>query len=351
MSSKRRTTNPSSFGNHMNFRPGGPDYQRSDFKGTRPTATAASVPEVLMSLVMQFCKKIIFYDIKLKACIYLGALFFVSILGDMLPIPKLYFSRSDNFFNVYFVKMGWAWTLALSIPFLVLTSKIVCCGDVNRLAKHHLPRIFVATAFWFIWTKLFNIIENAYGRCNARGFDSKSTCLRGGHFWSGFDISGHAFILIYSCLVLIDEARPIVDWELIRDHLRNEEHDRRTNDKSLSTNPLRNLGDKEFNELKTLYEKYTPHIRCLFVAITVLVILWDIMLICTMLYYHRLIEKILSGIFAIATWWVTYQVWYPSQMFSLPKTVGQGLFLYQKKRAKQQTTSVKSRRQSNLSSK
>lgn len=37
------------------------------------------------------------------------------------------------------------------------------------------------------------------------------------HFWNGFDISGHAFILIYSSLVLIEEAKPIIGWESIRE--------------------------------------------------------------------------------------------------------------------------------------
>lgn len=279
-------------------------------------------------MVMHVCKKTLFYDVNLKVALYLGSLFLISLIGDFLPYPKTYFARSDNLFNVYFVKLGWAWTLLLCSPFMFMTSYTLCCGDAKRFIKHHLPRIIIATFFWFSWTKLFNIIENAYGRCNVRGFDGKSSCLKAGHFWSGFDISGHAFILIYSSLVLIEEARPIVGWEYIKEHIRNEEHNRTAGEKS-STNPLRYLKDEDIKRLKMLYEKYTPAIRMLFIGCAVLQLLWDIMLVCTMLYYHKMIEKMLSGIFAILTWFFCYRVWYPSRA-TLPDTAGHGLFNYQK---------------------
>lgn len=281
-------------------------------------------------MVMHVCKKTLFYDTNLKVALYLGSLFLISLIGDFIPYPKTYFARSDNLFNVYFVKMGWAWTLVLSSPFLFMTSYTLCCGDAQRLVKRHLPRILIATAFWWSWTKLFRIIENSYGRCNVRGFDGKSACLKGGHFWNGFDISGHGFILIYSSLVLIEEARPIVGWEYIKEHIRNEEHNRATGEPS-STNPLRNLKDHEVKRLKWLYEKYTPAIRTLFIGCAVLQLLWDVMLVCTMLYYHKMIEKVLSGIFAILTWFFCYRVWYPSRA-TLPDAAGQGLFNYQKSR-------------------
>lgn len=187
--------------------------------------------------------------------------------------------------------------------------------------------MFIATASWFCWTNLFNIIEAAYGRCHNKGFDTKSACLKAGHFWSGFDISGHSFILIYSSLIMIEEARPIVNWEAIREYLRNEEHNRNTNSESNRT-PLRNLNEEEFTTLKTLYERYTPIVRLLFVGMTALQLLWDIMLVGTMLYYHRMIEKVVSGVIAILMWFFTYRFWYPSVSIP-PDAVGKGSFNYQ----------------------
>lgn len=313
---------------HSNFRAGGPELQRNDSRGTRPTSNPASVAEVLAMMLLHICKRIIFFDTHLKVYIYLGSLFLISLIGDFTPYPRTYFARSDNFLNVYFVKFGWAWTLALSVPFMVLTSRVMCCGDNNRIIKNHLPRICIATFFWFFWTKTFNWIEYSYGRCNVRGFDSKPSCLKGGHFWNGFDISGHAFILIYASLVLIEEARPIIGWEYIEEHLRNEEYNRATKTTSV-TNPLRNLTNNQLKQLKLFYEKHTAHIRLLFLGMTVLHVLWDIMLLCTMLYYHKMIEKIISGIVAVATWFITYRIWYPTNE-TLPEAAGSGLFNYQK---------------------
>jgi hypothetical protein len=163
-----------------------------------------------------------------------------------------------------------------------------------------------------------------------KAYETKRGCLKAGHFWHSFDISGHTFILIYSSLVLIEEAKPIVGWDNIKDYLRLEDHNRKTQEAGVSSNPLRALNDSEILVLKTLYEKYTPIIRLLFVGITVLQLLWDIMLVCTMIYYHRMAEKIVSGIIAIVTWYFTYRAWYPAKSI-LPMSAGKGLFNYQQK--------------------
>lgn len=56
-------------------------------------------------------------------------------------------------------------------------------------------------------------------------------------------------------------------------------------------------------------------------------LLWDTMLISTMLYYHIMIEKFLGGVAAVLTWYITYQWWYKSSKSTLPAP-GDGLFKY-----------------------
>lgn len=129
--------------------------------------------------------------------------------------------------------------------------------------------------------------------------------------------------------LIIILIRPIVNWDSIKDHLRQEDHNRRTHE-SGGSNPLRYLEDDEITKLRTLYEKYTPIVKLLFVAITALQLLWDVMLVCTMLYYHRMIEKVAGGIFAICTWFFTYRAWYPSKLVQ-PEPAGKGNFNYQSK--------------------
>ncbi|XP_059614881.1 acyl-coenzyme A diphosphatase FITM2 [Phlebotomus argentipes] len=333
MVQKRRSihaTGPT--GQNMNFRGSSINEGRGDAKGTRPTTAPTSIREVLTMMVLYICKKAIFYDTNLKVALYLGSLFLVSLIGDFMPYPRTYFARSDNLFNQYFVKIGWFWTMILTIPYSLLTSYVVCCGDAKRVVKHHIIRIGIATACWYVWTTLFNVIESSFGRCTDKRFVTKSSCLKAGFLWNGFDISGHAFILIYSSLVLIEEARTIVNWESIKEHLRNEEHNRATADSTNARNPLSNLKDDEFARLNFLYTRYTPLIRLLFVAMTVLQILWDVMLVATMLYFHKMIEKVISGIIAILMWFFTYRFWYASAV--LPDPVGKGLFIYQREKAR-----------------
>lgn len=312
----------------LNFR--GPETRPSaGGAGTRPTTQPASVRGVLVVMVLHLCKKSIFFDVKIKVGLYLAALFLVSLLADFSSFPKTYFSRSDNVFNRYFVKIGWFWTLILTVPFVLMTSYTTCCGKRDRVVKGHFTRLAIATCFWYIWTGFFNYVENSYGKCIPKNYPSKQTCLEKGHFWNGFDLSGHCFILIYSSLILIEEARAILGWEGIRDFIRDEDYARSINDKTIRTNPLRYLESRELSVLRTSYDKFTPYVRGIFIAMTVLQLLWDVMLLCTLMYYHIMVEKFVSGVIAILTWYVTYHAWYKLPKY-FPNLPGEGVFKYNK---------------------
>lgn len=322
-------TSRASFKNsRMNFKV---QNEPLDPKGTKPIREASSILEVLVLMIVHICKKMLFFDTNLKIALYLGALFLLSLMADVLTFPKTYFSRSDNIFNQYFVKIGWFWTLFLTVPYVLLTSYTTCCGKRKLIVKAHLMRLVIATFFWYAWTTIFNIIETKYGRCNSRTIDNKITCLKNGHFWNGFDISGHCFILIYSSLVMIEEARAINGWERIKDYIRDEKYTRSVDDKSISVNPLKNINAEELDVLKVSYDNFTPYIRGFLIAIALLQLLWDVMLVSTILYYHIMVEKFISGVIAILTWFVTYRVWYTIPNV-LPNSPGEGIFKYNKEK-------------------
>lgn len=325
MATKRRPVQTNS---GLNFRPSQGE-SKADQRGTKPTIQRSSVTEIFTLMVLHICKKSLFFDTNLKVGIYLGALFLISLIADFVAVPKGYLSRSDNAFNKYFVKFAWGWNLMLLVPFLIFSSYVYCCGQKDRIVKHHIVRIGIATFFWWFWTNIFNYIEASYGRCNVKGeqFTNKQSCLQAGHFWNGFDLSGHSFILIYGSLVLIEETRCMINWDSIKEYIRLEEHYRTSNDTSISTNPLRSLTHEQFKLLQISYDKYTPYIRGLFIIITIFQVLWDVMLICTILYYHIMIEKFLGGAIAILTWFFTYRIWFNSP-FLIPKLPGEGIFKY-----------------------
>ncbi|XP_046474875.1 acyl-coenzyme A diphosphatase FITM2 [Neodiprion pinetum] len=328
---KRRPLHPSTGGSgipssaNLNFRP---NVNTEDRGGTRPTSTPSSVGLVLVTMLIHLCKKWLLFDTRLRVAFYCGALFLVSIVADFIPMPRTYFSRTDTFFNQFFVKWAWGWLLSVIIPWVTLTAYTLGCGRRVILAKH-LGRAIFATVAWFMWTTTFRMIENHFGRClNTRDpqLQSRFTCLQAGRFWSGLDISGHAFILVYSSLILAEEGSTLIGWEGISDLIMREEHNRNTMAEATSR-PLRTLSTSDLAFLKKTHQALTPYLRALFVAMTLQQLLWDLMLSTTILYFHSMVEKLLGGLAAILTWYITYHWWYklPKMSLSAPS---EGLFKY-----------------------
>ncbi|CAH0380908.1 unnamed protein product [Bemisia tabaci] len=314
---------------HSNFRPSNLSSSKWETKGTKPLPDPSSVKKIFLMVLLFGCKKVMFTPTNVLRG-YALALFLISVIGKQMPIPKTFFSRSDNFLNLYFVKLGWLWTLIVAFPFILLTSFVYCSGKRDRILKH-LARLVVATGFWFFLTKFFVYIESNVGSCIGREPSkeisklNKIDCISGKHFWRGFDISGHTFLLIYSMLILIEETKVIQGWETIEDFIRNEEHTRQS--KSQSNGPLSNLSAKDFECVKISYSKFTSYIRGLFIGITALVIIWNVMLISTMIYFHDVSEKLISGIIAVFSWFITYKVWF-AYPHVLPYAPGEGDFKY-----------------------
>lgn len=114
--------------------------------------------------------------------------------------------------------------------------------------------------------------------------------------------------------------------------LRNEEHKRLSTDLPPMTDsgqevltsestPLSKLTLEEFLHLREHYTKLTPYVRTLFCFLSLFVFLWDVMLICTVLYFHIMIEKVVASCIAVLLWFVLYRGLYTtawSPLFCLP---------------------------------
>ncbi|XP_030223450.1 acyl-coenzyme A diphosphatase FITM2 [Gadus morhua] len=209
----------------------------------------------------------------------------VSILGSVLKefqlVPPSYFSGPKTFLNVYLVKVGWGWTLLLLTPFLLLSNSALN-RDVAFLLRRVLSLV-TATACWFVCTETFLYIENVTGSCFATAaldvshtdLMSKTSCVRAGLHWHGFDVSGHSFLLLYSSLFIMEETAPMA-------HLKTA---------SLSTLPR-------------------VVVQLLYIALNVLVVVWIFMFVCTSVYFHDPSQKLVGSLCAILAWHGTYRVWY-----------------------------------------
>jgi hypothetical protein len=325
---------------NFNFRP---SSMQEDRGGTRPIAAPSSVGLVLVTMIVHICKKSLLYDPRLKAVIYFAVIFIGSIIADFLPIPKTYFSRSNNIFNRFFIKWAWGWLLTTAGPWVILTAHTIGCGRRSVLLKH-LIRLVFATVAWILWMNVFHYFETNYGRCfntKDRSLQVKSKCLQAGYLWSSIDISGHAFIIIYSSLILSEEGYSLLGWEGIKDFIMNEEYNRRTSNEN-TTGYLRNLSDKDLDFLKKAYKALTPYLRGLFITMTIQQIIWDVMLAATILYYHTMIEKFIGGVSAILTWYVSYYWLFRISQLGMVLP-GEGIFKYNELKEKQDN-SAKSKR-------
>jgi len=189
------------------------------------------------------------------------------------------------------------------------------------MVKNHMSRLFVGTFGWFACTSIFNYVEQASGFCSsssAEHFD-RAICLEDGYEWIGFDISGHTFLLVHCLLTICEEAKAVKGWERIGDVIYQEEE-----------KPTYRITPKQLDHLKMAYDQLTPIVRVLTVVLVMLMLIWEVMLFATILYFHNMPQKLTGCTFAAVTWLITYKGWYQQKSWS-PGLPGNGKFLYMDK--------------------
>lgn len=225
-----------------------------------------------------------------KAAIYWLVILTGSFLHDFLPFPQSYLSNKRNVFNVYFVKLGWGWTLGLMIPFMCLTSLVYTSCKPFAMLKH-LSRLAVGTFGWYFWVNFFVFIEEQTGFCEGEeSLTSKRICHLQGFHWDGFDISGHTFLLTYSALIITAELQ-VKRWQ-----------DKWFSPTNSETNPPQ------------YFKHLNPLIDVFFTGSALLLLLWEFMLVCTTLYFHTVIQKVLGALIAFFTWYIIYRVCYQNDL-------------------------------------
>jgi len=86
-----------------------------------PVAEPASIGKFVVILLMHICKKILLFDTTTKLAIYVFCITVLSVVTDMFPFPKTYFSDKRNALNQVFVKWGWGWTCTVLGVFIYFT--------------------------------------------------------------------------------------------------------------------------------------------------------------------------------------------------------------------------------------
>ncbi|KAJ1352838.1 hypothetical protein KIN20_009316 [Parelaphostrongylus tenuis] len=190
--------------------------QRSPITSTQRDPTLLSrIASVFLGVSVQIARKFLFISPKKKA---IGFVVFVIVLsivaGIASPDHSYYFLQKHSVFNQYGVKLGWMWTCVIVGPFIWISSRAHYRDKDKVLAD--ILRLAIATFCWYVSVWQFNRITEWTSYCNLGIFYSKARCQKEDGVWNpGFDISGHCFLLIYSMLVMSEEASAFREWNQI----------------------------------------------------------------------------------------------------------------------------------------
>ena len=90
----------------------------------------------------------------------------VSVVSDFSSksSSSSYFADKDNALNVWMVKWGFGWTLALLVPFVALTSHTYGCGR-PRVLYTSLARLAICAIVWTTTVALFDKFAELTGVC------------------------------------------------------------------------------------------------------------------------------------------------------------------------------------------
>lgn len=198
-------------------------------------------------------KETIASNLRIKA--YCG----IILVCSCISLSEDYKIDKRNPLNQWFVKLGWFWTTALTLPFLFIGLRN---NDRDGVAKA-LLRTTLSTFIWFFSVNVFQF------------FDTNT----------GFDISGHTFLLIFSNLMISSEIR--------------------LSDESMSEE------SKENRDSDTLDSSHRSTMK---LSLQILSVLWDFMLLQTALYYHTILQKLIAVIWAIGSWYILHILFYDKSL-------------------------------------
>lgn len=184
------------------------------------------------------------------------------IACSLISVPEDYKMDKTNVLNQWFVKLGWFWTCILVVPLLFFNIQ-----DNDREAvSYAMFRILLSTLLWYISVTLFQFVDTT----------------------TGFDISGHTFLLIFSNLLITSELELSNTSEFSNKRCSN------------------NMKVKQKSAITNL--KISP--KMVKIPLFILTILWDFMLLQTALYYHTILQKTIAALWAIGSWYVLHIFFY-----------------------------------------
>ena len=235
---------------------------------TEPSQDIKVVSNVQSGFVLCLCENILGH-VYIRMFMYIIVTIALSTLSSSLTNNDLqnlrqvvYTAQPKNVLNEFFVKLAFGWTLGLVLPPAILASFTLHSWSGILWS---LVRALVSTVVWFGFTNLFDVFRKSVA--------------------AGFDTSGHCFLLIWCIYYIIEESQVWKHWN------------------------------------RSMYPILRLPLNIFYILQAVIVVLWDVMLISTIIFYHTLLEKLVGVILALGVWLFLYKgmyVWL-HPWFQLPR--------------------------------
>ena len=242
-------------------------------------------------------------------------------LEALTPVPLgLFFDALAARINRVFVKGGWivAGTLIILVQafylFLVTAKRdrspslrFIRNFNLKEMASIEFSVLFLGTIYFLLCTWTFNLIAGHVGSCTveSRGTftfpTTKSTCKSSQGTFRGFDISGHCFLIVHSCLLALEYAAKLLYVWHAKEQSHPMENGKDSDIESLSDQP-----DLEVKSNDIFNRNYFA------LRLILILLLSGVFLLCateflvflqTILFYHTVLEKII-GTFIGAWFWI-----------------------------------------------
>ena len=248
------------------------------------------------------------------------ACWIIIILGswicDFHRPPDFYLSSKRSIFNVLFAKWSMAWTLGLVTSYVALTNWIKSRYNLKVVCKNAL-RLLVAFLVWLAVTSFLDWVEHLSGKCSGSDlYSTKMECRREGLLWSGYDISGHSFILTYCALVISEELQVVRFWTDEKNPHSKNIHDNKNyhfKDSIVSSERMYANEGAHILQEEFVTARYVSNV--LYILCFALLLLWLILLAVTAMYYHTAESKVGGVSIGLSAWLCTYKLYFWSEYF------------------------------------
>jgi hypothetical protein len=236
----------------------------------------------------------------------------------------IFFDSITTDINKLFVKGGWivAGVIIIAVQAFYISLVVVRRDRVPALQFLRNLRIgkmvaieaavlILSTFYFIICTWIFNRIADETGSCTSSdSFSFPVSKKRCQSVFRGFDISGHCFLIVHSCLLALEYAAKLLFVWRAKESKPTSDKDSDVESVVFSEDELpecRNLHEitpKSNDKFNRNYLKYQIILISLFSLVFLLCLSEFFVFLQTILFYHTVLEKILGTLIG-AGFWIT----------------------------------------------